>query len=511
MNVIQDIQSLNPLLPGTGTHDILLLCLTKKSIKTFLLRIGVKKVSPSSSTLVYIHQKYLYLTNTVYGTKKIIYCPNAVLDHTKHFFLFQQYQKSFWKHVASFRKMDLIGILIHHTLWYHGHHRMSAIQSYSDNTTSENVKLSLASVIVRLYAICPTVEQATMTNIVDQAIRLKTRKPPHMYTIDLFPIHSYHQPNPLWFVPELDHGYNVSIESMFQQVWTPMAKLLTHWRGGNRFVLSIVGVFTTHQQYTVTLQSIIRRNTYTGTLYMGILSYMDLFEYPICLKVLPASSHEVQIYLQLSAINTSELEVKCVPAKHIFVCDKTPTDQHQLLIMPKMDGSVSDLKQSQPNLPRSFIYYVIRHIGTLLQLYAHHGLFYTDLKSSNILYRIAGKNVQIFLADFGSFAMKNEPRSYTYPPPEMLSLDDLDPVAYEQILPFSLGVLFVQLSTNDPSQNVHLLRHKKTRSAGIVACRELLWNMYKKPWIRDMMSENTNKRTGMMTIYEELHKIQQEK
>lgn len=83
-------------------------------------------------------------------------------------------------------------------------------------------------------------------------------------------------------------------------------------------------------------------------------------------------------------------------------------------------------------LSKKVAYEIIKIIGNTLKCLMDNGLYYFDMKSTNILYRcMDGKHIQVFLIDLGSMVPSNGLYTSTYVPPEKMVLANNSNMHYD--------------------------------------------------------------------------------
>jgi len=110
--------------------------------------------------------------------------------------------------------------------------------------------------------------------------------------------------------------------------------------------------------------------------------------------------------------------------KYNQVPSKIIDDESMVLAMPCMDGSLHELIKYLNN--KEIVEKIILQLSKNLLVLLEKGLYYTDVKPSNILWKHVGNDyVKFFLGDFGSiFEKDNEDASSTYPNPRYMERND---------------------------------------------------------------------------------------
>ncbi len=142
-----------------------------------------------------------------------------------------------------------------------------------------------------------------------------------------------------------------------------------------------------------------------------------------------ASSNEIQITAELSAIRCNQLKARIVPSSH---------KKSHVIVMEAMDGSLMDLITKRGGrVSMNKARYIMRQVQKqLVCLYKKNRKYVNrDLKLENILYKksISGKKMRIYVGDLGSF----DNHTTTY---QCYRKD-----TPEQCMSLQLGLLFAQL------------------------------------------------------------------
>lgn len=119
-------------------------------------------------------------------------------------------------------------------------------------------------------------------------------------------------------------------------------------------------------------------------------------------------------------------------------------DKNMIFIMEELEGDLSDLIRKQ-NLTYKTIHRFIFNIAKILECLMENDIYYTDLKSKNVLYKIKNGFPMIYLGDLGGGMPTDEYYSATYPSFDRRYKEGLFKEPRESDLSWSVGVLLIEM------------------------------------------------------------------
>lgn len=171
-----------------------------------------------------------------------------------------------------------------------------------------------------------------------------------------------------------------------------------------------------------------------GTVYMY---YNKKGNYKVAVKnYFESDDDEINIYKLLlkSGIDCNIVNMKIIEYRPFI-------SKYYVGIMDYMHGSLSDLNGK---LTKSIFLKVIKDIAISLKCLNDNNMSYTDLKTSNILYKCTSGKIKITLGDIGSICRAGDYNSCTWLPIEYYKTGGF-PKCNESSMVWGLGVIILEL------------------------------------------------------------------
>ena len=120
-----------------------------------------------------------------------------------------------------------------------------------------------------------------------------------------------------------------------------------------------------------------------------------------------------------------------------LVKQKGGDDDYSVIVMNQVTGTLKDIE----TLSIDQVYTIVNTIIDNIICLKDKGLYYTDLKTANILYHCDEGKFSIFLGDLGSISQIGEPSIVTHLNPEFFETFDNK----ELIIVWCIGIIIVEL------------------------------------------------------------------